>query len=98
MDNYNRINGRVGQVLGPFAAGEDLLAKGGAIDIFTKETSTPRILKLGIQAPSDSYININGVDIKIGKTGIYELDYRVVVRSLSFPNGADESVIVDFVY
>ena len=96
--DYNRINGRVGQVLGPFAPGEDLLARGGVIDEFTKETTQPRILKLGIQAPVDSYVSINDVNIKIGKTGIYELDYRVVVRSLSFPNGADETVIVDFVY
>lgn len=96
--DYNRINGRLGQVCGPFAAGEDLLAKGGAIDNFTKETSKPNLLKLGIQAPADSYVSINGVNIKIGKTGIYELDYRVVVKSLMFPNGADETVIVDFVY
>ena len=98
MSGYNRINGRLGQVCGPFAPGEDLLAKGGAIDLFTKETNLPQILKLGIQAPVDSYVSINDVNIKIGKTGIYELDYRVVVTSLSFPNGADESVIIDFVY
>lgn len=96
--DYNRINGRLGQVCGPFAAGEDLLARGGAIDVFTRETTKPTILKLGIQAPVDSYVSINNVNIKIGKTGIYELDYRVVVRSLSFPDGADESVIIDFVY
>lgn len=96
--DYNRINGRLGQVCGPFAAGDDLLARGGAIDVFTRETTKPTILKLGIQAPVDSYVSINNVNIKIGKTGIYELDYRVVVRSLSFPDGADESVIIDFVY
>ena len=28
MSGYNRINGRLGQVCGPFAPGEDLLAKG----------------------------------------------------------------------
>lgn len=98
MSDFNRINGRLGQVCGPFAAGEDLLAKGGAIDVFTQESSLPKILKLGIQAPVDSYVSINNVNIKIGKTGIYELDYRVIVKSLSFPNGADETVIVDFVY
>ena len=38
MSDYNRINGRLGQVCGPFNAGEDLLAKGGAIDKFTKES------------------------------------------------------------
>ena len=96
--DYNRINGRLGQVCGPFAAGEDLLAKGGAIDLFTRENTKPTLLKLGIQAPVDSYVSINNVNVKIGKTGIYELDYRVIVKSLSFPDGADETVIVDFVY
>ena len=98
MSDYNRINGRLGQVCGPFSAGQDLMAPGGAIDTFTKETTKPHILKLGIQAPTGSYVSINNVNIRIGKTGIYELDYRVVVKSLSFPDGADESVIVDFVY
>ena len=98
MGDYNRINGRLGQVCGPFAPGEDLLAKGGAIDIFTAEKNKPDLLKLGIQAPVNSYVSINNVKIKIGKTGIYELDYRVIIKSLSFPDGADESVIVDFVY
>ena len=98
MSDYNRINGRLGQVVGPFDAGKDLLAKGGAIDLFTKENTLPQLLKLGIQAPVGSYVNINGVNIKIGKTGIYELDYRVVVRELSFPDGADDTVIIDFVY
>ena len=96
--DFNRINGRLGQVVGPFAAGQDLLAKGGAIDLFTSENTAPKLLKLGIQAPVDSYVSINDVNIKIGKTGIYELDYRVVVKSLIFPNGADETVIIDFVY
>ena len=95
---YNRINGRIGQVVGPFEAGVDLLAKGGAIDVFTVETTAPTLLKLGIQAPVGTIVAINGVNIKIGKTGIYELDYRVIVKSLSFPNGTDDTVIIDFVY
>ena len=43
-------------------------------------------------------MNINGIPIKIGKTGIYELDEIVNIKSLIFPNGADENTIVDFVY
>lgn len=31
------LNGRVGQVLGPFAAGEDLLAKGGIIETLVSQ-------------------------------------------------------------
>lgn len=92
------LNGRLGQVVGPFNIGEDLLAEGGAISNFTPEVTRPVLSKLGIQAPKGTIVQINEIPIKIGATGIYELDEIVYVRSLSFPNGADDSVIVDFVY
>lgn len=91
------LNGRVGQVLGPFDS-TDLLDENGAISMFTPEITRPFLIKLGIQAAPGTIIKINGVEIKIGKTGIYELDNVVNVKSLSFPNGADETTIVDFVY
>ena len=91
------LNGRVGQVLGPFDT-TDLLSEEGAISIFTPETTPPILTKLGIQAAVGTIVKVNNVEIKIGKTGIYELDEVVNVKSLSFPNGADENTIVDFVY
>ena len=91
------LSGRVGQVVGPFDS-SDLLAKDGAISNFTPESSKPRLSKLGIQTAPDTIIEINGVTIRIGKTGIYELDNVVTVESLRFPNGADETTLVDFVY
>ena len=91
------LNGRVGQVLGPFGT-EDLLAPEGAISVFTPETTPPVLSKLGIQAAIGTRVKINNVIIKIGKTGIYELDEVVAVESLIFPDGADDNTIVDFVY
>lgn len=93
-----RLNGRVGQVLGPFEAGIDLIAPGGAIDLFTPETTRPNINKLGIQTSPGTIILINNVSIKVGKTGIYELDETVNVKSLIFQDGADADTIVDFIY
>lgn len=92
------LNGRIGQVIGPFDAGVDLLSNTGAIGIFTPEETKPILYKLGIQAPEGTVVNINGVNIKIGKTGIYELDNIVDVKTLNFPNGAEDSTIIDFVY
>ena len=92
------LNGRIGQVLGPFAANVDLLAEGGAISDFTPEVTKPIIEKIGIQTDTGTIVEINGVKIKIGKTGIYELDNRVAIKSLKFPNGANGDTIVDFVY
>lgn len=91
------LNGRIGQVLGPFDD-TDLLSEEGAISIFTPETTAPVLKKLGIQAAEGTIVNVNGVNIKVGKTGIYELDEVVSVRSLSFPSGANAETIVDFVY
>lgn len=90
------LNGRIGQVLGPFD-NHDLLAPGGAIEVFTPETTHPTLTKLGIQTTAERVI-INGITIKIGYTGIYELDSSVAVNSLIFPDGADADTIVDFVY
>lgn len=92
------LNGRIGQVLGPFAANIDLLNDNAPIGVFTPETTKPVLYKLGIQASEGTIVKINNVPVKIGKTGIYELDNIVDVKTLVFPNGADENTIIDFVY
>lgn len=91
------LNGRVGQVLGPFDS-SDLLAENGKISKFTPETSQPILSKMGIQTSPGTVIKVNDVEIKIGKTGIYELDEVVNIKSLVFPNGADADTIIDFIY
>lgn len=95
------LNGSVGQIIGPFAAGEDLLAKEGIIMTLVSENTDSekiQLRKLGIQATQGTIVKINNMNIKIGKTGIYELDETVAIRSLIFPNGADSNTIVDFIY
>lgn len=92
------LNGRVGQVLGPFSAGVDLLDDGQPISNFTPEGTRPILYKLGIQTEPGVVVTVNNANIKVGSTGIYELDNVVSIRNLIFPNGADEDTIVDFVY
>ena len=92
------LNGRIGQVVGPFTAGIDLLADNAPIGAFTPETTRPILYKLGIQTDQGTQVEINNVTVKIGKTGIYELDNIVDVKTLVFPNGADADTIIDFVY
>ena len=92
-------NGHIGQVLGPFAAGQDLLADNGPIGIFTPVKQRPVIYKLGIQANPNTIVRINNTEIKIGITGIYELDSDTIkVTQLEFPNGAGDNTIIDFIY
>ena len=92
------LNGRVGQVIGPFDANINLLDDNAPIGTFTPETSRPILYKLGIQATEGTKVQINEAVIQIGKTGIYELDSVVDIKKLIFPEGADASTIVDFVY
>lgn len=92
------LNGRIGQVIGPFAAGVDLLEDAAPIGAFTPEKTKPVLYKLGIQTEQGTQLLINNVSIKVGKTGIYELDNVVDVKTLVFPNGASADTIIDFVY
>ena len=92
------LNGRIGQVVGPFTAGVDLLNDNAPIGAFTPEITRPILYKLGIQTDEGTQVEINNVTVKIGKTGIYELDNIVDVKTLVFPNGADADTIIDFVY
>lgn len=91
------LNGSIGQVIGPFSAGEDLLAEGGDIMAIIN-SKTMQLIKLGIQTAQGTIVKINGTNVKIGKTGIYELDETVAIKSLIFPNGANANTIIDFVY
>lgn len=92
------LNGRIGQVVGPFTANVDLLDDNAPIGAFTPETTRPILYKLGIQAPEGTYVLVNNANVKIGKTGIYELDNVVEVNHLVFPNGAGADTLIDFVY
>lgn len=92
-------NGHIGQVIGPFVANQDLMADDGAIGIFTPEKEKPVIYKLGIQSTPGTIVNINGTDIKIGVTGIYQLETNLIkIKSLVFPQGADDNTLIDFIY
>lgn len=91
-------NAKIGQVKGPFSANVDLLNNDAAIGLFTPQTQKPVLYKLGIQTTQGTVVKINGVEITIGVTGIYELDDIIKINSLIFPSGADEDTIIDFVY
>lgn len=92
------LNGRIGQVIGPFEQNADLLNDDGPIGVFTPQSSKPILYKLGIQADEGTIVEINDIPIRIGKTGIYELDSVVDIKSLKFMSDTSSDTIVDFVY
>lgn len=85
--------GHVGQLDQTFAPNESVIMlirkKHNLIDF-------KGLVKLGIQAPVGTKFIINGETIRIGATGIYELDYTVNVKELYFIE--ETTALVDYVY
>ncbi len=91
-------NGRFGEINNTtIPANVDLLSDEGLIGRQTPETSWPQLSKIGIQAAVGTKFRINNIDCVIGKTGIFELE-NSVVNHLVFPEGADDSTIIDYIY
>lgn len=85
--------GHVGQLDQTFSANENLIViirkKHNLVDF-------KGLMKLGIQAPVGTKFVINGETIRIGATGIYELDYTVNIKELYFIE--ETSALVDYIY
>lgn len=85
--------GHVGQLDQTFSANENLIViirkKHNLVDF-------KGLMKLGIQAPVGTKFVINGEIIRIGATGIYELDYTVNIKELYFLE--ETSALVDYIY
>lgn len=86
-------SGHVGQLDQIFQPGEDLIT---IIRAKHNLTDFKGLVKLGIQAPVGSRFVLNGQPIRIGATGIYELDYTVSIKQLHFE--AETEALVDYIY
>lgn len=56
-----------------------------------------KVVQLGIQASTGTRMCINGENINMDKTGIYEIYNGYVVNSLAIASKVKESVIIDYV-
>ena len=85
--------GHIGQLDQTFRAGESIIMlirkKHNLIDF-------KGLVKLGIQAPVGTKFVLNGEQIRIGATGIYELDYTVNIKELYFLE--ETTALVDYIY
>lgn len=87
--------GTLGQVKGPFKAGENAIAAIGGEQTLRFGIS---IDKKDFMSFKDDFIfNINGQEFHMSKACVYEVDESVSVSSIVFPNGAPESVIINYV-
>lgn len=88
------MNGYTEQLKGPFHADEELFTK-------IQNTSSEKIAAvqhLGIQTVTGDLvmIEINGKEIEIGKTGMYEVR-NTEITSIKFKTNVDENTLVDYV-
>lgn len=84
-------NGRTGQLVGPFFAGEELFTK--IQDDAIEEVDY--VDHLGIQTKVKNFVYINGEEYEIGKTGIYEI-VNAKVTSIYFSQDVDSNTIIDY--
>lgn len=92
------VNGQVGQIKGingPFPASIDNVLEGltGKIGISIGEKD---LMKIKASPKKDFKFKINNVEFIMGQTGIYEICEPGTV-SISFPDGAPESVAINFI-
>ena len=88
------MNSYMGQLKGPFQADEELFTR-------IQNASSEKIAAvqhLGIQTVTEDIvmIEINGKEIEIGKTGIYEVR-NTEITSIKFKTDVDENTLVDYV-
>lgn len=92
-NRYGYYKGNVGQLDRTFGAEEDLIMeirkKHNLIDF-------KGLIKIGIQAPVGTKFVINGQQLRIGMTGVYELDQIVNIVEFYFVN--EVTALVDYVY
>jgi hypothetical protein len=59
-----------------------------------------RLKQIGVQGPAGLLMNINGESIRIGRTGIYEINNGVTISSIGFiiEDGNIDNFILDYQY
>lgn len=87
-------NGTVGQISGEFFKDQELVdlikEKHGATNIYG-------LKKIGILAQAGDVVEIDGNEITISRSGVYELDQVKYIKSLKFKNDVD-NVTIDYVF
>jgi len=94
-----RINGYQGQLYARdidnehgFKAGVNLCNQ-----IFDEnDNNNLYICRIGISAPPKTKITIDGVEIEIGKTGIYEVEDVKIKNTISFNEDSSLDAIIDY--
>lgn len=95
----NLVQGSIGQIKGPLAINDSITFSTSNV------AGRPPDLKLGISIDEKDLMTyewrfpvvINDISISVGSTGRYEIDDNIAIDTISFPQGAPASVIIDYV-
>ena len=96
MDKTNGYQGQIranDQEVGYFASGQNII---NLINNECNDQFTGFISRIGIEAPEGTQININGQNINIGKTGLYEIN-NVYITSLIFTSDSSTTAVIDYI-
>ena len=79
----------------------DLVMTNNLFEQFNDNVSykNAKVSKLGVQAPPHTKMIIDGRNIQVGNTGIYELDDDIIIEKIRFVEGQElQNIIIDFIY
>lgn len=79
----------------------DLIVTSNLFEQFNDSVSykNAKVSKLGVQAPPHTKMIIDGRNIQVGNTGIYELDDDIIIEKIRFVEGQElYNIIIDFIY
>lgn len=85
-EDYNIIeNSQYGRIMDITVNENNIYLMTNIIDTLTSTYGLTKLIRIGIQGPTGLMMSINGEQIKIGKTGIYELnDINIKITYLGF--------------
>lgn len=103
LQDYRNKNAEVStSTTGSIVTGAgDLVMTNNLFEQFNNNVSykNAKISKLGVQAPPHTKMVIDGRDIQVGNTGIYELDDDIIIEKIRFVEGQElQNIIIDFIY
>ena len=86
--------GYTSQLQGPFSINQDIAS---LLDSRFKYKFGVSVNPYDLMPIPNWDFRINGNNIKMGKTGMYEVDEPMYITSFVFPTGAPDSTLIDFV-
>ena len=94
--NINLTSGAIGQIQGPFNSSDILNFNNEGVKLGIS-IAEKDLMTYGGTEEKGFIVQINEENIRFGREGIYESDDWILLNTVSFPQGAPESVLVEYV-